>query len=92
MPEAEVQGGRCHLGYLTRRVSDRKRGYGNEQTLGALSATRKLTYRCFVNSINVIRLLEKRRLNRFMIGIAKVAHPNTNEAKTLLWTQVYALA
>ena len=38
-----------------------------------------------------IRLVEESRLSSCLIGIAKVAKPNTNQAKALLWTQLNTL-
>jgi hypothetical protein len=34
--------------------------------------------------------LEKRWLSGRILGIAKIGQPNTNQAKALLWAQVYA--
>lgn len=41
----------------------------------------------FVKFEFVCWLLEKSRLSPCIIGVSKVAQPNANQAKALLWTQ-----
>jgi hypothetical protein len=44
-----------------------------------------------VRNKQAVRLVEESRLSGCLIRIAKVAKPNANKAKALLWTQLNSL-
>jgi len=45
-----------------------------------------------LRSSSATQLLEKSRLARSILGIEKIAQPDANQAKALVWTHLYALA
>ena len=79
------------LHYLTRSVRRRaatsKRAYIDQwgQT-DFWWATPRLTERAPLHSSSATHLLEKNWLSRSVGGIVKIAQPDANQAKTLLWT------
>jgi hypothetical protein len=74
----------CHV------ISEKKDNQNDlRRTDGILTEGERVGH---ADTSSVTRLLEKSCLKRFVIRIAKVAQPNTDEAKALLWSEVYTLA